>query len=280
MTQLACDSCPPAVAQTASATSSQTASRGADDWVENLSIAMHDLRNVLTIVQYTVDVWRYGAAAGGRQTEDWAAVRSASGRAVRLAHELADLCEAAHCGQRLDRRRLDLVALVADAADAWRAAFGRVGICLLVDLPGEPVWIDADGDRLTRVLDNLLDNAAKYAGPASHVTVSVDCGRGGAVVRVLDNGVGISPDFVSRVFDPFTRDENPVVRSRPGSGIGLYAVRRSVELHGGSVHVASAGRGRGSEFTIRLPVSTAVPITAPSGVTNASSKRINSTGAA
>jgi signal transduction histidine kinase len=223
-------------------------------WFEDLAIAIHDLKNVLMIVQSTADVWRFAGTTGDSTPQDWATIHSASRRAVRIAHELADVCDAAHRGVRLDRRRLDLVALVADAVESWRAAFDRVGVWLSAELPDEPVWVDADGERLKRVLDNLLDNAAKYTGPAGHVTVSVDCGRGQAVLRVLDNGVGISPDFVSCVFDPFTRDERPVVRRRPGSGLGMMAVRRIVELHAGSVHVASAGPGRGSEFTVRLPI--------------------------
>lgn len=110
--------------------------------------------------------------------------------------------------------------------------------------------------RIRPLLENLLDNAANYTPAGGHVTVSVERRGDQAVVRVRDTGVGIPPEFLPHVFEPFTREDNPAVREQPGSGIGLLAVRRIVELHGGCVEVASRGRGTGTEFTVRLPLFT------------------------
>jgi signal transduction histidine kinase len=172
---------------------------------------------------------------------------------------LAGLCDAAKCVSRLERRPVELVGLVADGVDSWRPAFEAAGIWLSGRLPDDPIWLEGDRERLARVLDNLLTNAVKYTGPAGHVMVSVDCRDGEAALRVRDTGIGISADFLPRVFDPFARDDNPFVRSQPGSGIGLLAVRRIVEQHGGRVDVTSPGPGRGSEFTVRLPASRRTP---------------------
>jgi signal transduction histidine kinase len=111
----------------------------------------------------------------------------------------------------------------------------------------------ADPGRLELVLGNLLDNAAKYSEPGGRVTVSVEAARAEVVLRVRDTGVGIAPEVLPFVFDPFVREGIPDVQSRRGSGVGLLLVRTLVELHGGRAEASSAGRGRGSEFVIRLP---------------------------
>jgi signal transduction histidine kinase len=154
----------------------------------------------------------------------------------------------------LDRRPVELVRLVVDVVARRRALFEVAGQWLWTEVPDARIWLDGDRDQLERVLDNLLDNASKYTGAGGHVTVCVDRQGGEAVVRVRDTGVGMPPEFVPRAFEPFTREDSSAIRGRPGSGVGLLAVRRIVELHGGRAEAASAGRGLGSEFTVRLPM--------------------------
>jgi signal transduction histidine kinase len=129
-----------------------------------------------------------------------------------------------------------------------------MGLRLALEVRAEAAWVTADPERLELVLGNLLDNAAKYTEPGGRVTVSVEVAGDEAVLRVRDTGVGIAPEVLTSVFDPFVREVIPGVGPRRGSGVGLLLVRTLVELHGGRVEASSAGRGLGSEFVIRLPV--------------------------
>jgi CheY-like chemotaxis protein/anti-sigma regulatory factor (Ser/Thr protein kinase) len=141
-------------------------------------------------------------------------------------------------------------------------------------MPPDVVWLDADVTRMAQVLANLLNNAAKYTPDRGTIALTAERQAGEVVVRVRDNGIGISPDLLPRVFDMFTQlatDE----RSRTGLGLGLTIVRRLVEMHGGRVGVTSEGSGRGSEFTVRLPVAAdQPPLPASSAEDRASMSRL------
>ena len=122
-----------------------------------------------------------------------------------------------------------------------------------MSLPPEPLWVEGDAARLTQVIVNLLNNAAKYTDPGGHIALAAHGADGRVVLRVRDGGVGIAPELLGRVFDLFTQGDRASNRAEGGLGIGLTLVRRLVELHGGSVAASSAGIGQGSEFTVRLP---------------------------
>jgi CheY-like chemotaxis protein len=124
---------------------------------------------------------------------------------------------------------------------------------LTVDLPPEPVRLEADPTRLEQVLANLLNNAAKYTDHGGHVWLSARHEGGELVLRVKDTGVGIVPDMLARIFEPFMQADRVLHQSQGGLGIGLTLVRRLVEMHGGSVTAHSEGPGKGSEFVVRLP---------------------------
>jgi signal transduction histidine kinase len=156
---------------------------------------------------------------------------------------------------------VDLAAAAHAAAERRRPDFERAGLRLELSLGSEQVWLSADPDRLELILGNLLDNAAKYTEPGGRVTVSVEAVGAEVVLRVRDTGVGIAPEVLPFVFDPFVREGAPGVRPRRGSGVGLLLVRTLVELHGGRAEAHSAGRGRGSEFMIRLPRTGLAPFT-------------------
>jgi CheY-like chemotaxis protein len=127
--------------------------------------------------------------------------------------------------------------------------------------PREPIYLDADPVRLEQVFGNLLNNASKFTLRNGHLWVTAELATGGpeptggVVVRVRDDGIGIAPETLPRVFDLFVQADRSSDRARGGLGIGLTVVHRLVELHGGSVEVHSAGLGQGSEFVVRLPVS-------------------------
>jgi signal transduction histidine kinase len=125
---------------------------------------------------------------------------------------------------------------------------------LNVDVAEGPIPIYADPVRMEQVLANLLINAAKYTPDGGKIDVRVEADGDLAVFRVRDNGIGIAPEAISQVFELFMQAEPGTTYSAGGLGIGLALVRKVVELHGGNVHATSAGKGRGSEFTVSLPL--------------------------
>ena len=132
----------------------------------------------------------------------------------------------------------------------------------------EPVWVNGDPTRIEQIIGNLVGNAVKYTPPGGTITVSVRREGAEAVLRVADDGVGMPPELVPRVFDPFVQGERSLDRAYGGLGIGLTLVRRLAELHGGSASAGSAGPDRGSEFTVRLPAA-AAPSIAPAPASQA-----------
>ncbi len=123
------------------------------------------------------------------------------------------------------------------------------------------LFLEADVTRLAQVLSNLLNNAAKYTRPGGHIHLSAGHEEGQAVVRVRDNGMGIPPEMLPRVFDMFAQADTSLERAQGGLGLGLTIARRLVEMHGGTLEAASAGAGQGSELTVRLPL--AAPLALP-----------------
>jgi CheY-like chemotaxis protein/anti-sigma regulatory factor (Ser/Thr protein kinase) len=132
-------------------------------------------------------------------------------------------------------------------------AGGRLGDRRLA-VSARPVVVEADPARLEQVLTNLLDNAIKYTPPAGAIEVGVEPVGAEAVLTVRDTGIGLAPDVLPTLFEPFTQVERSLDRTRGGLGLGLTLVKRLVELHDGRVSAASPGLGRGSEFTVRIPL--------------------------
>src|SRR4029077_5719093 len=151
----------------------------------------------------------------------------------------------------LQRRPTDLAALVHTALATLRSA-GRTANHRIVQQV-EPVWVDGDPIRIEQILSNLVINAAKYTPLPGTIGVSVRRENGDAVLRVADDGIGMSEDLLARAFDLFVQGERGLDRTHGGLGIGLTLVRRLAEMHGGKVSATSAGAGKGSELTVRLP---------------------------
>ena len=143
---------------------------------------------------------------------------------------------------------------------AERAHEQRIG--LEVEIEGGPHWIHGDAVRIEQIITNVVSNAIKYTGPGGTIRVSLAGRDGETVLGIRDDGLGIAPDLLPHIFEPFVQGERTLERSQGGLGVGLTLVRRLVELHGGSVSAASDGPGRGSTFTIRLP-ETAAPCAQP-----------------
>jgi CheY-like chemotaxis protein len=134
-------------------------------------------------------------------------------------------------------------------------------------LPPSPIYLEVDPVRLEQVLGNLLSNATKYTLPGGHIKVTVEEEAGQAVIKVQDDGIGISPEMLPQIFDLFTQSDSILGNSQGGMGIGLTLVRKLVELHGGKVEAQSAGVGQGSEFIVSLPLAPTTaqqPVPSPS----------------
>lgn len=138
------------------------------------------------------------------------------------------------------------------AADSVAESVERRNLHLQLTLPPTPIWLAADPDRLHQMLANLLNNAVKYTPPGGHINLSVTVEAAMAVIRVEDNGLGISPTVLPHIFELFTREGRAT--EVPGQGVGLAVVKELARLHGGSVDARSAGAGRGSVFRLRLPL--------------------------
>jgi signal transduction histidine kinase len=220
---------------------------------EFLAMILHELQNPIGGILAGVAYVRDAGGAPPRSEWLWAGLENATRQVQGLLADLLELCQAAHPTFQLRRRPMDLAAEARAIAERRRTAVERAGLRLALPFGDEPVWVNADPERLELVLGNLLDNAAKYTEPGGRVAVSVEAAGAEAVLRVRDTGVGIAPEALPFVFDPFVREQLPGARRRRGSGVGLLLVRTLVELHGGRAEAYSAGRGRGSEFVVRLP---------------------------
>jgi CheY-like chemotaxis protein len=147
-----------------------------------------------------------------------------------------------------------LQALVDQGIETATPLMEMKGQHLHVAVPHAPVYVDADPTRLAQVIGNLLNNAAKYTGTGGHVWLRMRISRGCAVLRVRDDGIGIAPAMLPNVFELFTQVDSSLDRSEGGLGIGLTLVRTILQMHGGQVRARSPGLGRGSAFTLWLPI--------------------------
>ena len=174
---------------------------------------------------------------------------------ARLVDDLLDIARINQDKITLRCEVVELAAVVRQSVETARPQIEPRQHTLTVKLPDAPVWLDADPTRLAQVFANLLNNAAKYTDEGGRITLlaeTEDEGRS-AVVRVRDTGTGISPELLSRVFEPFIQADKTLARSQGGLGIGLTLVRRLTEMHGGRVEAFSDGPGKGAEFVVHLP---------------------------
>jgi len=202
----------------------------------------------------------------------------------RLLHRQHDPVAIREASQLLERSVKHLVRLIDDLLDVTRIASGKINIekkpvaftaiveqareqvrpwldrhRFVATLPEEPVWLEGDPSRLLQVLSNLLHNAAKFTAPGGAITLSAERAAGELVIKIIDNGIGIPGELLKDIFEPFRQADTSIERSQGGLGIGLALVKTLVEMHGGTVHAASEGAGRGSEFIVRLPALTELP---------------------
>jgi signal transduction histidine kinase len=213
----------------------------------------HELRNPLAPIQSAVDLMRLSDL----EDADLVWARDVIGRQVthlvRLVDDLLDVSRITLGKIRLELETLDATQIVPAAVEISRPLIEEGGHQLTVGVPAGPHFIDGDRARLTQVLSNLLNNAAKYTPPGGWIKLSLVEESDDIVFCVRDSGIGIPAPMLARVFDLFTQLDNSIDRSQGGLGIGLTLVRELVELHGGRVEVASGGPNQGCEFSVRIP---------------------------
>jgi signal transduction histidine kinase len=239
---------------------------------EFLAVLSHELRNPLAPIVNGLAIMAR-AEPGGAQAERAREVVARQVRQlVRLVDDLLDVTRIARGKAELRRVDADLAAIVRHVAEDHRALLDRAEVRLELTLPAQPVpaWIDPE--RFAQVVANLLQNAAKFTPAGGTVGVAAEVDGGRAVVRIRDDGEGIPPDLLARLFVPFVQAEASLARTRGGLGLGLALVKGIVELHGGTVAVASGGPGCGAEFTVELPLDARrAPVRAPAAEVDAAS---------
>jgi len=220
---------------------------------EFLSMLAHELRNPLAPIRNANEVLRQRATDPSRVLWAQGVIDRQLTHLVRLVDDLLDVSRLTQGKIRLELAPVELADVVAQAVESARPLIDQFRHELDIRVPGHPLQLLGDKARLTQVITNLLNNAAKYTDPGGHITLSLEPASGSALIRVRDTGIGIAPDLLPTVFDLFTQANRSLDRSQGGLGIGLTLVQRLVELHNGSVEAHSEGLGRGSEFVVRLP---------------------------
>jgi two-component system, chemotaxis family, CheB/CheR fusion protein len=234
----------------------QQAREAAENRDRFLAMLSHELRNPLGAISSAATVLERESAS---ETERRKATQVIQRQAGQMGCLLDDLLEVSRITQNkilLHNELVRLDPLLDEAEQVIRPALEKGQLTLDVQKDDGPLFIAGDPTRLQQMVVNLLMNAVKYTPAGGHVWMELCQQEGEAVLRIRDTGVGIRPDMLEKVFDLFIQADDTLVRSRGGIGVGLTLVRRIAELHGGSVQAKSDGAGQGSEFTVRLPLTT------------------------
>jgi signal transduction histidine kinase len=234
---------------------------------EFLAMLAHELRNPLAPVRNATQVLRLKCGDDPVVNHVGQMLERQVAHMVRLVDDLLDVSRVSRGKIELKRESVELGAVITRAVESVRPQLDERQHRLDVSLPGEPLRLLADPARLEQVLTNLLTNAAKYMEPGGRIGLTVHREKADAVLRVSDTGIGIRAALLPRVFDIFQQGDRLPGRVSEGLGLGLTLVKRLTEMHGGTVAVRSEGPGRGSEFTVRLPLAAgeATPEGAPAG---------------
>lgn len=232
----------------------ETALREADQRKDDfLAMLAHELRNPLAPITTAAEIIRMEGTGAGRMEAAANVIARQVGHITKLMDDLLDVSRVTRGLVRLEHRPVDLAAVVHTAVEQVSPLIQQKGLSLATNIQSSAACIMGDRARLTQIVANLLNNAARYTPAGGHVDILVDVDESEATLRVRDNGQGMTADFIPHMFELFTQGERTLDRSQGGLGIGLALVKRLVELHGGRVGAESAGPGKGATFTVRLP---------------------------
>jgi PAS domain S-box-containing protein len=221
---------------------------------EFLAILAHELRGPLAPLRNSLEILKRSGGDGSVLEQAVGTMDRQLRHLVRLVDELIDISRITRDTIELRKATVELAPVVQQSIEACRPLAESAHQHVRVSLPEEPIRLHADPVRLAQVFGNLLGNACKYTGPGGSIALEAERDGRNVVVKVSDSGIGIPRESLDRVFEMFTQLDQSLERSQGGLGIGLTLVKRLVELHDGSVEAHSEGRGRGSEFVVRLPV--------------------------
>jgi len=233
----------------------QDANRRKDEFLAMLS---HELRNPLAPIRNAVELMRRVGSPEQRVTMARDVIDRQVTHLARLVDELLDVSRISQGKIVLKKEPVELSKIIAHSVETVRPMIDAREQRLSVEVSARPVWLLGDFARLSQVVANLLNNASKYTGEGGRIRLAAMAGEGVATITVEDNGSGIEPELLPRVFELFVQGERGLDRSQGGLGIGLTLVKRLVELHQGRVEADSEGTGRGARFKVMLPSISAV----------------------
>ena len=225
--------------------------RRKDEFLATLS---HELRNPLAPLKNALYLLRRtdSRSSGGDAIHEM--MERQVTHLVRLVDDLLEMSRISRGAFDLQKERVDLATIVRNAIETSDPLIKRARHRLDIALPGEPLWLDGDPVRLAQILSNLVNNAVKYTPNGGRISVQARVESDTVLISVRDTGIGMEPEVLSRVFEMFSRGGRLTGRDQPGLGIGLALARRLAEMHGGTLNAHSEGAGKGSEFSVRLPL--------------------------
>ncbi len=222
---------------------------------EFLATLAHELRNPLAPIKAVVELLHSKVLVDPQVLWSRGVLERQVGQIARLVDDLMEVSRVAEGKLELRRESVDLSAVIRQSIEGSQALIDASSHTLSLVLPDDPIVLDADPARLVQVVQNLVNNAAKYTPTGGAINVTVAREGDEALVTVKDNGIGIASEHLPTIFGIFAQLEPGLARSQGGLGIGLSLVRSLVERHGGTVVALSDGSGKGSEFVVRLPIS-------------------------
>ena len=236
-----------------------------------LAVLSHELRNPLAPLRNSVEILKRTDSESPSNQQARQTMERQLSHMVRLVDDLLDLSRINTDKLELQRQPVALSEVVSQAVETVRPLIADAGHELSIELPPEPMHVNADTVRLSQAFSNLLNNACKYTDPGGRISLSADRGDGQVVVAIRDNGVGIPADLSPKIFEMFTQADQSLERQHGGLGIGLALVKRLVEMHEGEVSAGANPTGRGSEFLVRLPLTSVATESKAPDVTSSSS---------
>jgi signal transduction histidine kinase/ActR/RegA family two-component response regulator len=227
---------------------------------EFLATLAHELRNPLAPLMNGLEILRMAGANPAMADRSREVMERQLRQMVRLVDDLLDVSRITTGKLMVRRTPVQLQQVVRSAVELAEPFIKSRGHTLELDLPDQPVWLEADATRLAQVFSNLLNNAAKYTNSGGAIRLEARVAGNSVAVRVIDNGIGLTPAMLRRVFDMFTQVDYSLERSNAGLGVGLTLARRLVELHEGKLEAFSDGPDQGSTFLATLPLAAAASL--------------------
>jgi two-component system CheB/CheR fusion protein len=221
---------------------------------EFLATLAHELRNPLAPIRSGIEILRRPDCDDATLAQTLNIVERQTNQIVRLVDDLLDISRITQGKINLKKERIELKTAIELALETSRGLIESSGHQLTISLPEEFIYLDADLTRISQILLNLLNNAAKYTQPGGKIWLTAEKEANEAVVSVRDTGIGIPPEMLSNIFEMYSQIETASSQTRSGLGIGLNVVKKLVEMHDGTIQAFSVGENKGSEFILRLPL--------------------------